>query len=114
MYPRPAGWDRPASARSFIEGDTALPRPPMQSKPGLVDRQPQPVSPDQLVMRQATLQVLGDHVSVLEVPLERMVVVDGRRAGEVVGRVDDLRRLPDRVGRGQSQGGALVQRDRTG
>ena len=80
----------------------------MYLKPGLVDRQSQPVSSDQLVMRQATLQVLGDHVSVLEVPLERMVVVDGRRAGEVVGGVDDLRRLADCVGRGQAQGGALA------
>src|SRR2546430_7698545 len=50
----------------------------------LVDRKPEPVSPDQLVVGEATLQVLADHVNVLEVALEQMLLVDRRRTGGVV------------------------------
>src|SRR2546429_9851301 len=83
-------------------------------RPRLVDGRPEPWSPGQLVLGEATLQVLADHVNVLEVALEQMLLVDRRRTGGVVDGVDDLDRQPDRVRRGQAQGRALVQADRAG
>src|SRR5262249_26748813 len=50
------------------------------SESRLVHRQPQPVSPDHLVVGQAALQVLGDHVDVLEVTLQQVALVDRGRA----------------------------------
>src|SRR2546422_7615158 len=78
----------------------------------LVDGEPQPVSPDQLVVGEAPLQVLADHVNVLEMALEQVTLVDRRGTGGVVGGVDDLDRQPNRVRRGEAQGRALVQADR--
>src|SRR4029453_15605903 len=49
-----------------------------------VPRQPQPVPPDHLVVGQAALQVLGDHVDVLEMPLQQVALVDRGGAGRAV------------------------------
>src|SRR2546426_7424025 len=78
----------------------------------LVDGESQPVSPDQLVVGATPLQVLADHVNVLEMALEQVTLVDRRGTGGVVGGVDDLDRQPNRVRRGEAQGRALVQADR--
>src|SRR5262245_44801126 len=54
----------------------------------LVDLQAQPVAPDQLVVGETRLDVLGDHVDVLEVTLEDVALVDRGRPGGVVDGVD--------------------------
>jgi hypothetical protein len=41
-------------------------------------------------VREAALQVLADHVNVLEVALQEVAVVDRRHAGGVVDGIDDL------------------------
>src|SRR5207247_3997155 len=64
-------------------------------EPALVDGEAQPVAADQLVVGHAALQVLGDHVDVLEVALDEVALVRCRRAGGAVHGVDDLRRPPD-------------------
>ncbi len=68
----------------------------------------------QLVVSHAALQVLGDHVDVLEVALDQVALVGGGRPRGVVDGVDDLRGQPDTVRRGEAQDGAFLERDRAG
>src|SRR5882724_2465854 len=83
---------------------------PLQT--GLVYGETEPVAADQLVVGEAALQMLGDHVDVLEVALDQVAVVGGGGAGRAVDAVDDLRGEPDAVGRGEAEGGAPLQRHR--
>src|SRR5689334_2511744 len=57
-------------------------------EPRLVDGQPERVSTDELVVREPGLQMLRDHVDVLEVPLDRMTLVRRGGAGRIVHGVD--------------------------
>jgi len=66
-------------------------------EPRVVDLQPQPVLPDQLVVGEAPLQVLTDHVNVLEVALHQVALVDRRCASGIIDGVDDLDRQSNRV-----------------
>ena len=65
-------------------------------------------------MGEPTLQVLSDHVDVLEVALEQILVVNRRHAGRVVDGVDHLGREPDAVRRGETERRAVVQGDGAG
>src|SRR5947208_16981634 len=78
-------------------------------EPHLVDGEAQPVASHQLVVGEPTLQVLSDHVDVLEVALEQILVVDRGHAGRVVDGVDHLGREPDAVRRGETERRAVVQ-----
>src|ERR1700730_892633 len=59
----------------------------LRLEPTLVDLEAEPVPPDQLVVGQPGLQVLADHVHVLEVALDRVAVVHRGRAGQIVDHV---------------------------
>src|SRR5262245_16754376 len=95
----PAGRSDKRAKRARSVGRGA--KPPSESKAGFVDRQAHHELADQLVVGEAALQVLADHVDVLEVALQEMILVDGRRAREVVDSVDDADGQANRVGRGQ-------------
>src|SRR6266508_2391527 len=80
------------------------------SQPRLVHREPEPVPPDHLVVGQAALQVLRDHVNVLEVALHQVALVHRSGAGGAVDGVDDPGGQANGVGGGDPQIGTLVQR----
>lgn len=67
---------------------------------------------DKLVMAQPGLKVLGHHVNVLEPALDGVTDHRGGRTGVVVDGVDDLRRLPNGMRRGETQVGALFEGER--
>src|SRR5258707_10428906 len=101
MAPKPPNARRPPAepgCSSFWMGARIWPQTPnarrLPAEPGcssttdlqprLVYRQPQPVPADHLVVGQAALQVLGDHVDVLEVALHQVALVHGGGAGRAV------------------------------
>ena len=67
---------------------------------------------DQLVGGEAALQVLGDHVDVLEVALDQVAVVGSGGAGRAIDALDDLRGQADAVGRCEAERGPPLQRHR--
>src|SRR4029453_13235623 len=83
----------------------------MESESCRVDLQAEGVPADQLVVGEAALQVLRDHVDVLEVPLQQVILIGGGRAREVVEAVDDLGCEPDPVRGGQAQVSAMIEGD---
>src|SRR5262245_35368204 len=87
---------------------------PFESKPRLIDREAQPVPAYELVVGETTLQVLADHVNVLEVPLDPIGLVNRRSPRGVVDRIHDLHREADRVCGGNPQRGAQIERQRVG
>src|SRR5689334_11702989 len=86
-----------SSASGFPGCSRTAVNPLGTSEPPLVDRQTEPMPADQLVVSQPTLQMLGDHMDVLEVALDEVAVVGRRRAGGVVDGIDDLRGQADAV-----------------
>ena len=71
--------------------------------PRQIDLQPQPVLPDQLIVGEARLQMLADHVNVLEVALHQIPLVDRRHASGIINGVDDLNRQSNAVRGGEAQ-----------
>jgi hypothetical protein len=72
--------DRKLTTRDGTIGD----RERARLEPRFVDLEAEPVATHQLVVREAPLQVLRDHVDVLEVALEQVVFVGSGRARGVV------------------------------
>ena len=71
--------------------------------PRQIDLLPEPVLPDQLIVGEAPLQMLADHVNVLEVALHQIPLVDRRHASGIINSVDDLNREANRVRGGEPQ-----------
>jgi hypothetical protein len=82
-------------------------RPALEAR--LVHRQAEPVPADQLVVGEPSLQMLADHVDVLELPLEGVAVVDRGDARRIVDRIHHRHREADSMRRGQPEGRPLVQ-----
>jgi hypothetical protein len=76
-----------------------LQKPEMNAElgPRQIDLLPQPVLPDQLIVGEAPLQMLADHVNVLEVALHQIPFVDRGHASGIINGVDDLNRETNRV-----------------
>jgi hypothetical protein len=76
--------------------------------------QPEVETADELVVAEPGLEVLADHVDVLEVTLEQVAPEDRGGPGGVVDRVDDLDRRPDGVRGGETELGPPIHADRAG
>src|SRR5215831_6345521 len=76
--------------------------------PRQIDLLPQPVLPDQLIVGEARLQVLADHVNVLKVALNQVSLIDCRDAGEIINAINYVNRQSNPVRGGQTQGRALL------
>src|SRR5690349_13469517 len=59
--------------------------------------------PYQLVVRETSLQMLADHVNVLEVSLNEVVLVDRRHATGVINGINDIDGESNRVCGGETQ-----------
>src|SRR5215831_4474208 len=81
---------------------------------GLVYGEAEPVAADELVVGGAALEMLGDHVDVLEVALDQVAVVGCGRAREAVDALDDLRGESDAVCGGEAEGRAALEGDLAG
>src|SRR5712671_2551625 len=82
-----------------------------ESQEGGVRRQPQHELADQLEMRRAAVQVLGDRMDVAEAPLEWLQGEHGRGAGRAVATVDHTLGLQDRMRGGEPDGDTLGKVD---
>ena len=69
---------------------------------------------DQLVVGEAGLGMLADHVNVLEVALDRVAFEDRRNAASIVHGIDDVHRQSNRMSRSQAEDGAPVRADGAG
>src|SRR5690242_8348709 len=98
-----------SSASGFPGWSKTAVNPLGTSEPPLIDGQSEPIAADKLVVRQAPLQVLRDHVDVLEVPLDQVAVVGRGCARGVVDGVDDLRGQPNAVRGRDPQRGAVLE-----
>src|SRR5262245_7218867 len=91
-----AGWSGPPRSADTLESR-------------LVDGEAEPVAGGDLVVGEAPLRVLGDHVDVLEVALERATLVHRGGPRGVVHGVDDLGGQADAMGGGDAEGRALLE-----